>query len=235
MKACLAVSALGLFTVVAVSACNSNNQTPAPGAKAPDSAATTNAATPQSANANLAAAVLGGAAPQFELSDLDGKPVRLADTKGKLVVLEWFNAQCPFVKASHTKGSLVDTAKKWQDKGVVWLAINSSAEGKQGFGVDTNREGKSTFGFSHPVLLDTDGKVGKAYGAEKTPHLYVIDKEGKLVYRGAIDNSPDGEGESPSDGKLINYVSQALEELEAGKPVSVAETKSYGCGVKYAN
>jgi len=149
------------------------------------------------------------------------------------VVLEWFNPECPFVRNSHTKGSLVTTAKTWRDKGIVWLAINSSAEGKQGFGVDVNRTGVQTFAMPHPVLLDPSGAIGKAYGATNTPHMFVIDPEGKIAYRGAIDNSPDGEADSPQGGTLVNYVSQALEELAAGKPVSVPESKAYGCSVKY--
>jgi len=148
-------------------------------------------------------------------------------------VLEWFNPGCPFVKASHTKGSLVDTAAKHTKAGVVWLAINSGAPGKQGHGVEANREGKATFKLEHPVLLDESGRVGRAYAAKHTPHMYVIDKQGVLVYRGAIDNSPDGEGESPTGGKLVNYVSAALADIEAGKPVATAETEAYGCSVKY--
>ncbi|MBK7860905.1 MAG: thioredoxin family protein [Archangiaceae bacterium] len=181
----------------------------------------------------FADAKVGAAAPDFSLPDLDGKTVKLSDFKGKTVVLEWFNPECPFVKASHTKGSLVSTAKKQSDKGIVWLSVNSGAVGKQGAGAEKSREGAKGFGMSNPVLLDAEGTVGKAYGATNTPHLFVIDKGGKLVYRGAIDNSPDGEGKSPEGGKLVNYVDAALDELAAGKPVSVTETKAYGCGVKY--
>jgi hypothetical protein len=150
------------------------------------------------------------------------------------VVLEWFNPECPFVKASHTKGSLVDTAGRVAKDGVVWLAINSGAPGKQGHGVDKNRAGKAQFGLSHPILLDESGEVGRLYGAARTPHLYVVSPEGKLVYRGAIDNSPDGEGDSPTGGTLVRYVEQALAALTANKPIAVAETEAYGCSVKYA-
>src|SRR5262249_44427038 len=158
------------------------------------------------------------------LPDLDGKTVKLSDFKGKTVVLEWFNPECPFVNAAHTKGSLVSEAKKQTDKGVVWLAVNSGAAGKQGAGADKSRDGVKKFGLAHPVLLDAEGTVGHSYGATNTPHLFVIDKAGKLVYRGAIDNSPDGEMQSPEGGKLVNYVDQALAELAAGKAVSVGET-----------
>lgn len=183
----------------------------------------------------FAGAELGKPAPDFKLKDLDGKEVSLSQFKGKTVVLEWFNPECPFVKAAHGKGSLVDTAKKQQGKGVVWLSINSGAPGKQGHGVEKNKEGVKTFAMANPVLLDESGTVGKAYGATNTPHLFVIDAAGTLVYRGAIDNSPDGEGQSPKDGKLVNYVDAALEDLAAKRAVKTADTKAYGCGVKYAN
>jgi peroxiredoxin len=187
----------------------------------------------QTTGAKSEQASLRAAAPAFELPDMDGTIVKLSDFKGKTVVLEWFNPDCPFVRNSHTKGSLVRTAKTWQDKGIVWLSINSSAVGKQGNGLEVNQAGKSKYAMQNPILFDVKGTVGKAYGATNTPHMFVIDPEGKLAYRGAIDNSPDGEGESPTNGTLVNYVGQALEELGAGKPVSVPETKAYGCGVKY--
>ncbi len=189
----------------------------------------------QTTGARSESASLRTAAPAFELPGLDGKKVKLDDFKGKTVVLEWFNPECPYVVNAHTKGSLVTAAKTWQDKGVVWLAINSAAPGKQGHGLEVNQAGKAKLAVQNPILFDADGSVGKAYGAKNTPHMFVVDPEGKLAYRGAIDNSPDGEGQSPTDGKLVNYVSQALEELAAGKPVSVPETKAYGCGVKYGS
>jgi len=179
-------------------------------------------------------AEVGKAAPDFTLKDLDGKATSLHDLRGKTVVLEWFNAECPFVRMSHTKGSLVGTAKRNMDKGVVWLAVSSSAPGKQGGGLDKNVEGKKTYSMPNPILLDESGDVGHAYGATNTPHMYVVDPAGVLVYKGAIDNSPDGEGESPTGGKLVNYVEAALGDLAAGRPVAVKETKAYGCGVKYA-
>ena|SRR5688572_14867108 len=198
--------------------------TAAPSASAPS------ASTPTVA---VAAATVGQVAPEFSLPDIEGKAVSLADFKGKVVVLEWFNPGCPFVRAAHTKGSLVDAAKRARQAGVVWLAINSGAVGQQGHGAEANRKGVETFGLEHPVLLDEDGKVGRSYGAARTPHLFVIDAEGKLAYAGAVDNSPDGEGEAAEGGKLIRYVDQALAELAAKKPVSVPSTKAYGCSVKY--
>jgi peroxiredoxin len=199
----------------------------------PETPRPTTAATPAAPEPALPKASVGAPAPDFELPDLDGNLVKLSSFRGKTVVLEWFNPGCPYVKASHNKGSLVGTAAKHIKAGVVWLAINSGAPGKQGHGVEANREAKAAFKLDHPVLLDESGKVGRAYAAAHTPHMYVIDKAGTLVYRGAIDNSPDGEGESPTGGKLVNYVSAALADLEAGKPVATAETEAYGCSVKY--
>lgn len=196
-------------------------------------AAPTETSSEQSKNGESAR--LGQPAPAFTLDDLDGKPVRLADFKGRTVVLEWFNPQCPFVKLSHTKGSLKGLAERYADKGVVWLAINSAAEGRQGHGAEKNRQAAKEFKMHYPVLLDESGQVGRAYAATNTPHLFVIDPQGVLVYQGAIDNSPDGEGESPTGGELVNYVAQALDELSAGKPITVASTKAYGCGVKYGD
>ncbi len=180
-------------------------------------------------------AEVGKPAPDFTLKDLDGKDVRLSSFKGKTVVLEWFNPGCPFVRASHTKGSLKDTARRETKAGVVWLAVNSAAPGKQGAGVEANREGAKTFGMENPILLDDTGNVGRTYGATNTPHIMVIDPKGTLVYRGAVDNSPDGEGESPTGGKLVSYVETAIADVAAGRPVATPETKAYGCSVKYAH
>jgi len=201
-------------------------------ASSPQAAATTTTSQPQD---SAKPAALGELAPDFSLPDLDGKPVHLADYHGKIVVLEWFNPECPFVKASHTKGSLLEAAAKATGTGVVWLSINSGAPGKQGHGVEKNREGQARFKMTNPILLDETGKVGKLYGAAHTPHMYVINAEGKLVYRGAIDNSPDGEGDSPTGGTLIRYVDQAISALTGGKPIATADTEAYGCSVKYAH
>lgn len=179
--------------------------------------------------------VVGKPAPDFALKDLSGKEVKLAAYKGKTVVLEWFNPGCPFVKASHSTGSLVDTARRHTKEGVVWLAINSGAPGKQGNDLAMNTEAAKTWSLAHPILRDESGVVGKAYGATNTPNMFVIDKTGKVVYAGAIDNSPDGEGKSPEGGKLVNYIDAALADVAAGKPVATPVTKPYGCGVKYGS
>jgi peroxiredoxin len=205
---------------------------PAPVAAEPTEAKT-EAPTRAGTSAAPESAKIGSPAPDFQLTDTEGKLIQLSSLRGKVVVLEWFNPECPFVKKSHTKGSLVDTAARQSKAGVTWLAINSGAPGKQGHGAEKNREAKVTFNIGHPVLIDESGAVGKAYGAKRTPHMFVINKEGVLVYAGAIDNSPDGEGESPSDGKLVNYVDSALDDLGAGRPVAKAETQAYGCSVKY--
>lgn len=194
----------------------------------------TKAATPAIAG-DATAAEIGKPAPDFTLKDLDGKAVTLSSFKGKTVVLEWFNPGCPFVNKSHTKGSLKDEPAKVTKTGVVWLAINSGAAGKQGAGVDANKEGVKKFGLNYPVLLDEDGAVGKKYGATNTPHIMVIDPAGNLAYRGAVDNSPDGEGETPAGGKLDSYVDDAVIAVQNGKTPAVTETKAYGCGVKYGH
>lgn len=180
-----------------------------------------------------AEAVVGKPAPELALKDLDGKEVKLSDYKGKVVVIEWFNPECPFIELSHTKGGLVDASKRIKAKGAVHLAINSAAAGKQGAGADKNRAGAKEFAIDAPVLLDESGEVGHRYGATNTPHIFIVDKAGTLVYAGGPDNSADAEGAAPEGGKLVNYVDQVLAELEAGKPVSVTSSPAYGCTVKY--
>ena len=204
-------------------------------AEGPSASTAKPGATTAAAATAVAAAEVGKPAPDFTLNDLDGKPVSLSSFKGKTVVLEWFNPECPFVKAAHGKGSLKTYAEQAAAKGVVWLAVNSGAPGKQGASVEKNREGVTAFGLKHPVLLDPTGEVGRKYGATNTPHMYVVGPDGTLAYAGAIDNSPDGEGESPEGGKLVNYVDEALKALGESKPVAVPKTKAYGCSVKYGS
>lgn len=239
------VSSLGRVSRVALIACSllavacdkSEPADKAAPAKA-DKAATTGAAAVKPAKAakpaetKVVTAAVGQPAPNFTLLDIEGREVSLSQFQGATVVLEWFNPDCPFVKAAHGPGSLKGLAAK-HSKETVWLAINSGGKGKQGNGVAANRKGLDGFGMKHPLLIDESGSVGKLYGAERTPHMYVINPKGILVYKGAIDNSPDGEGKSPTGGKLVNYVEGALTAIKEGKPVSPAETKAYGCGVKY--
>ena len=208
---------------------------PPPESAKPAPGATTAPTPPTTPPAEPAKATAGRPAPDFTLKDLDGKEVSLASFKGKTVVLEWFNPQCPYVKKSHSKGSLVGLAKKHADAGVVWLAINSGAPGKQGHDPAVNAAAVEEWSLAYPILRDESGEVGKAYGATNTPHMFVIDPAGNIVYAGAIDNSPDGEGGSPQGGTLVNYVDAALADLAAGRPVATPETKAYGCGVKYSS
>jgi peroxiredoxin len=177
-------------------------------------------------------AELGKPAPDFELKDLDGKVVKLSDYKGKVVVLEWFNPECPFVVRGHGEGgSLRGQAERVSKDGIVWLAINSGAEGKQGADVEKNKKTRAEWKLPNPILVDAKGEVGRKYDAKTTPHMYVVDAKGMLVYRGAIDNAPSGKPEG--DAKLVNYVDAALADVKAGKPVAKPEVKSYGCSVKY--
>jgi len=215
--------------VLTASACNR------PSTISPDPAqATGSAPSPGNANTSVARAAVGSPAPDFTLPDLDGHPVTLSALKGKTVVLEWFNPGCPFVRKAHTVGSLKDTPARALSQGVVWIAVNSAAPGKQGSDPDMNRKISVEYAMAYPILLDPSGRVGRAYGATNTPNMYVIDPQGTLVYRGAIDNSPDAEGQSPTGGKLVNYVDDALDALKAHQPLKVPETRAYGCGVKYA-
>ena len=175
-------------------------------------------------------ASVGNAAPNFTLTDLEGNEHTLADytAEGKVVVLEWFNPDCPFVKKHHEANkSMYETYQFANEHDVVWLAINSGKPGKQGAGMDRNKRAAKEYGIEYPVLLDESGDVGRSYAARTTPHMYVIDEEGTLIYAGAIDNNP------RFDLGEVNYVKQALTEHAEGKTISVSETKSYGCAVKY--
>ncbi len=219
-----------LILLVGVALAAACNPPPASSSSPPSPGAPSVTATPP---ATTAGADIGKPAPDFTLPDTEGHPVHLADHKGSAVVLEWFNPQCPFVGNAHTRGLLQDAAKRHEARGVVWLGINSAAPGKQGHGAEATLEAKRKFNLDHPILLDESGSVGHAYGATNTPHMFVIDAAGTLVYRGAIDNSPDGAGEAPTDGKLVRYVDDALADLAAGRPVRTPSTKAYGCSVKY--
>ena len=167
-------------------------------------------------------------APGFTLKNYDGKEVKLADFKGKIIVLEWFNYECPFCRYHYEKASTIkDLVAGYKDKGVVWLAINSTGHQT----VEKNREFAEQFKVSYPILDDSAGAVGKEYDAKTTPHIFIINAKGEIVYNGALDNAP--LGKTPNDEKLVNYVDKALSELTAGKAVSTPTTKPYGCTVKY--
>ena len=176
---------------------------------------------------------IGETAPDFTLTDTNGVAHSLSQYKGKFVVLEWFNYDCPFVHKHYDGGNMQGLQKEYTGKDVVWLSINSSAEGKEGFysPEETNAMSKETGAAPTAILLDSDGKVGKLYGAKTTPHMFVISQQGVLIYQGAIDSKPSAD--SADIATSVNYVKQALDEAIAGKAVSEPSTKSYGCSVKY--
>lgn len=179
----------------------------------------------------LAGVLPGDAAPDFTLTDTEGKAHKLSDylADGKTVVLEWFNPDCPFIVKHHKKHKTMNESHaKVKDHGVVWLAINSGAEGKQGHGLERNRKAVKDFGIPFPVLLDPSGEVGRLYGAKTTPHMFIITPEGEVVYNGAIDDDRSAD----KLGKT-NHVLAALHDLMQGDKVKVAETRPYGCSVKY--
>lgn len=179
------------------------------------------------------AATVGQPAPGFTLTDSNGKTHSLGDFKGKTVVLEWTNHECPFVVKHYGANNMQQQQAAATGDNVVWLSINSGAAGKQGHvdGAGANAVMTKNGHKSTAYLLDADGKVGQAYGAKTTPHMYVIDANGVLAYNGAIDSIPSAD--QADIPKATQYVTQALGEIKAGKPVSVATTKPYGCSVKY--
>ncbi|HUL76569.1 MAG TPA: thioredoxin family protein [Vicinamibacteria bacterium] len=183
----------------------------------------------------FAQAVVGHPAPPFSLVDSDGRARSLADFAGKVVVLEWWNYECPFVGKHYGSGNMQKLQREWTAKGVVWLAVSSSAAGKQGHvdGAKANALMKERSGAPTAVLLDHDGKVGRAYGAKTTPHMFVIDPAGRLVYAGGIDDKPSTDRADVPTAR--NYVVAALTEVLAGKPVTTPSSQPYGCAVKYAD
>jgi peroxiredoxin len=181
-----------------------------------------------------AQAMVGQPAPAFAATDTEGKPVRLADYKGKHVVLEWVNPGCPYVQKHYNSGNLPATQKDARARGVVWLAVNSTAIDAYDYRKPADLAAwlKAKDATPTATLMDVDGKVGRAYGARTTPHMYLIDPQGKLVYAGAIDSIPSA---NASDIKsATNYVKQALDEALAGKPLSKPTSQAYGCSIKYA-
>ena len=182
---------------------------------------------------NLADRAVGQPVPNFTLAAADGRSVSLADFKGKTVVLEWNNPGCPFVKKQYGDGKMQQAQAAAARDGVVWLSVNSSAPGKQGH-MDA-KEAREFLAESKAVpaayLLDPQGQVGRLYGARTTPHMYVVNGAGNLVYAGAIDDSG---GSDQTDRPVRNHVLAALSEVKAGKPVSVPASRPFGCSVKYS-
>ena len=187
-----------------------------------------------SAGAALAGVEVGQPAPDFSLPDTNGQTHQLSQYKGKWVVLEWYQPDCPFVRKHYGAGNMQALQKEFTAKGVVWLSIDSSAPGQEGnYPADKLNEIASSQGAARTaLLLDPDGKVGHAYGAKTTPDMYIINPEGKLVYEGAIDSKPTT---SVADLKVAtNYVKVALDDSMNGKSVPQTVTRPYGCSVKYA-
>lgn len=178
-------------------------------------------------------ATIGEKAPNFTLTDSNGKTHSLSDFKGKYVVLEWVNYGCPFVKKHYGSGNMQKLQETYTSKDVVWLAICSSAPGNQGFfkGDELQKAIKEHNSKATAYLIDADGTVGNMYEAKTTPNMYIINPEGTLVYAGAIDDKPSVD---PEDIKTsMNYVSSALDQAMSGKAIAVKTTQPYGCGVKY--
>ncbi|MFC3713164.1 thioredoxin family protein [Sphingoaurantiacus capsulatus] len=177
--------------------------------------------------------VVGQAAPAFKVTDSNGKARSLSEFKGKTVVLEWTNAECPFVK-KHYAGNMQALQKSAAKDGVVWLTVNSGAPGKQGQvdGAGANAIVKAKGAAPAAYLLDGSGAVGRAYAAKTTPHMYIVDPAGKLVYQGGIDDKPTADVADIKGAK--NYVTAALADMKAKRAVAVSSSKPYGCSVKYA-
>ena len=187
------------------------------------------------ASHTAASATVGDSAPAFSAVDSRGKAVNLADFKGRHVVLEWVNPGCPFVVKHYGAGNMQATQKGAADKGVVWLAINSTSKDHGDYRAP---EAMTSWMQGHKAsanatLMDESGKIGRAYGARTTPHMYVIDPAGKLVYAGAIDSKATA---NPADiASATNHVNAALAQTLASKAVTVAQTRAYGCSVKYSS
>src|SRR3954469_6501039 len=176
---------------------------------------------------------IGTTAPDFSVTDSKGKTQTVSQYKGKYVVLEWFNPECPFVKKHYGGGNMQKLQEQFTAKGVVWLSVDSSAPGLEGYlsAEQANTKMAEWKTKQTALVFDPDGKAGRTYGAKTTPHMFVINPEGKIVYEGAIDSKA-----SPNVADLAsanNYVKAALDEAMVGKPVTTANTKPYGCSVKY--
>ena len=182
-----------------------------------------------------AQARIGAPAPAFTLTDSNGRALSLADFKGKTVVLEWTNHDCPYVGKHYRGNNMQALQKKWTGQGVVWLSVISSAPGLQGHvsGQQANKLTADRGAAPTAVLFDPTGKVGRAYSARATPHMYVINGEGAFAYMGGVDDQPTARVEDLKGAR--NFVDQALSEIAQGKPVSVSASRAYGCSIKYAS
>ncbi|MCS6812458.1 MAG: redoxin domain-containing protein [Cyanobacteria bacterium] len=187
------------------------------------------------ASATKADVSVGKPAPNFTAVDSNGKSHQLSDFKGKVVVLEWTNHECPFVRKHYESENMQKIQKQATEKGVVWLSVVSSAPGNQGYvdGAKANSLTKERNASPTAVLLDPDGKLGRLYGARTTPHMFVIAADGTLAYMGAIDSI--ASSNKADVAKAENYVTKAIEQVLKGEPVTNAVTQPYGCSVKYAS
>lgn len=177
---------------------------------------------------------VGDQAPDFTGTDSHGQTHKLSDYRGKFVVLEWHNNGCPYTKKHYESGNMQRLQKEWTEKGVVWFTVISSSPGTQGY-VTADRENdymQKMHAVPTAALLDPKGEIGHLYGAKTTPHMFVINPQGKLIYNGAIDDKSTSDPADIASAK--NYVSEALKEAQAGQPVATASTRPYGCSVKYA-
>lgn len=228
------IAAAGIIVpAIAMNSADPQNTAPATTTKQVDKSHKEHAKTDGKQDKKVASATkVGSIAPPFTLTDTDGKTVHLSDFAGKIVVIQWINPGCPFVKKHYENGANTfnDLNKKYSEQGVVFIAINSGAAGKEGAGKEANAAARKDWKIDYPILIDETGAVGKLYGATRTPEMFVIGKDGTLVYHGAIDD----EAGMKSVGKT-NYVAKALDEVLAGKKVTTAETKPYGCTVKYGS
>jgi peroxiredoxin len=178
---------------------------------------------------------VGTPAPGFTATDSHGQSHSLSQLRGKYVVLEWHNQGCPYTRKHYVSGNMQALQKEWTAKGVAWFTVISSAPGEQGYVTDSEENAYLAQMHADPtaVLMDSQGKLGKLYDAKTTPEMYVIDPSGKLIYEGAIDNRPTPDADDIRGAD--NYVTDALEEAMAGKPIATAYTRPYGCSVKYSD
>ncbi|OKH52327.1 thioredoxin family protein [Calothrix sp. HK-06] len=224
----LAIAGITTLAIASTAGCQSSSNSA-------DSSAPQTASSPVSQNSDTTAVRVGAPAPAFTAVDSNGKTHNLSDFKGKTVVLEWTNHECPFVKKHYESNNMQALQKEKTGKGVVWLSIISSAPGQQGNVTPQKANELTKTRNANPtaVLIDADGKVGKLYQARTTPHMYVIDKNGVLQYTGGID---DNSSKNPQDAKTANnYVRAAVDSVLNGEPVKTSTTQPYGCSVKYAS
>jgi peroxiredoxin len=182
-----------------------------------------------------AAPAIGEPAPAFSAKTADGDTASLADYAGKVVVLEWTNHDCPYVRKHYGSGNMQALQTQATAEGAVWLTVISSAPGEQGYvrGPEAKQIAAKAGASPSRILLDPDGVMGRAYGAKTTPHMYVIDRDGRLVFMGGIDDRPTADPEDIKGAR--NYVAAALADLASGRPVAAASSRPYGCSVKYSS